>query len=106
MIAPLQQSPAFARALTVFGAHVSNNAPVMLNRHIWPLGRVGFTSRGPLHTDGLRDLRADGLRAFNGEHDTPDVYKAAGFRQIITPAHIADWDLRETPEDRRAGLHQ
>lgn len=105
MTMPLQQSLGFARALTAFGAQVSCDAPVMLNRHIWPLGRVGFTSRGPLHLSDLRELRAAGLRAFNGEHDAPLAYRAAGFAQIITPVHIAEWDLRAPPDQRRAALH-
>ncbi len=103
---PLQQSPAFARALTAYGAQVSCDEPVILNRHFGPLGRIGFTSRGPLNTAPLCDLRRDGLRAFNAEHDTPRAYKAAGFRQIISPAHIADWDLSQSPQDRRDNMHQ
>ncbi len=65
----LQQSPAFARALTAFGSEVSCDAPVILNRHFGPLGRVGFTSRRPLCKTPLRDLRHAGLRIFNAEHD-------------------------------------
>ncbi|MCF2872835.1 GNAT family N-acetyltransferase [Octadecabacter sp. G9-8] len=105
MSVPLQQSPAFARALTAFGADVSCDAPVVLNRHIWPLGRIGFTSRGPHDTSDLRALRRDGLRIFNAEHDAPTPYKSAGFRQIITPAHIAEWELCATTDERRAALH-
>jgi hypothetical protein len=43
---------------------------------------------------------------FNAEADTPKTYKAAGFRQIITPAHIAEWDLSGSHDQRRANLHQ
>lgn len=102
---PLQQSAAFAHALTAFGTDVSCDAPVILNRQFGPLGRIGFTSRGPLNTNHMRDLRRDGLRVFNAEHDHPAIYKAAGFAQIITPAHLAEWDLRASAQDRRAALH-
>ena len=102
---PLQQSRAFARALTAFGAEVSCDDPVILNRHFGPLGRIGFTSRGPLNTDHMRDLRRDGMRVFNAEHDRPQIYKAAGFRQIITPAHMAQWDLSPSAQDRRTAMH-
>jgi hypothetical protein len=102
---PLQQSCAFARALTTFGAEVSCDDPVILNRHIGPLGRISFTSRGPLNTDHMRNLRRDGLRVFNAEHDRPQTYKAAGFRQILTPAHIAQRDLRPSEQDRRTAMH-
>ncbi|MDC1380777.1 GNAT family N-acetyltransferase [Octadecabacter sp.] len=106
MTLPLQQSPAFARALTAFGSEVSCDAPVILNRHFGPLGRVGFTSRGPLCKTPLRDLRHAGRRVFNAEHDCAVHYKAAGFRQIITPVHIADWDLTGFAQDRRHQMHQ
>jgi hypothetical protein len=53
----------------------------------------------------MRDLRRDGLRVFNAEHDRPQIYKAAGFRQIITPAHIAQWDLSPSAQDRRTAMH-
>ncbi len=102
---PLQQSPAFAAALMALGVPVSSTDPVILQRRIGPLGRIGFASRGPLVTSDLRRLRRDGLRVFNAEYDMPTVYKAAGFRQIITPVHIAEMQLTGTPQDRFAAHH-
>ena len=102
---PLQQSPVFAAALKALGVPLSSTDPVIVQRRVVPLGRVGFASRGPLETGDLRGLRRDGLRLFNAEHDNPMAYKAAGFRQIITPAHIAEWDLTGTVESRFANHH-
>ncbi|MGJ8611029.1 MAG: GNAT family N-acetyltransferase, partial [Octadecabacter sp.] len=73
---PLQQSPPFAAALAALGVPLSSHDPVVLQRRIPLLGRVGFTSRGPLDTRDMRGLRRDGLRVFNGEHDLPAVYKS------------------------------
>ena len=84
---PLQQSPQFARALAALGVDVLSDAPVVTRRRFGPLGAVTFASR----------LRAADLaarpRVINAEDAAPDRYRAAGYRQIITPAHCADWDL-------------
>lgn len=88
---PLQQSSAFAGALRAFGSTVVSDNPVVLQRRFGPLGRVDFASRLP-----IRDLAAR-PRIVNGEEDAPTAYRTAGYRQILTPAHVALWDL--TAED-------
>jgi hypothetical protein len=98
---PLQQSPAFARALTACGADVSLSQPdgaVILQRRFAPLGRIAFASRADPRT-----IADTPVRLLNGETPCPRPYRAAGFRQIITPAHVADWDL--TQADLRTNLH-
>lgn len=99
MSLPLQQSPAFARALEYYGATVNSHAPVILQRRFGPLGRVDFASRVR-----LGDL-AHRPRIINGEDDAPEAFRAAGYRQIITAAHIAEWDLTHTAYARRAAMH-
>lgn len=93
----LQQSPEFARALAAFGTDVSSTAPVILRRRIAHLGQISFASRA-----GPRDVAQTPVRILNGETPCPKPYRNAGFRQILTPAHIAEWDL--TQPDLRAGL--
>lgn len=94
---PLQQSPAFARALTAFGADVTQTTPVILYRRIAPVGHIAFASRAT--PDAIAQTP---VRIVNGETPCPRPYRAAGFRQIITAAHIAEWDL--TQHDLRASL--
>lgn len=94
----LQQSPAFARALAAYGADVASTAPVVLRRRVGRWGAVKFASR----IDAEQIPQLD-VRIINGESPCPRLYRAAGFRQIITPAHIAEWDL--TQPDLRARLH-
>ncbi|MDB2368966.1 GNAT family N-acetyltransferase [Octadecabacter sp.] len=93
----LQQSPAFARALEVYGATIASTAPVVLRRQI--AGRLPVTFASRIRPDQLSATRP---RIINGETDTPSLYRAAGYRQILTPAHVAEWDLST---DLRAGLH-
>ena len=102
---PLQQSPTFAAALSDFGVDVCNYDPVIVRWRFALIGHVGFATRITCNTDQLRALRRDGLRILNGDRDTPNVYKSAGFHQIITPAHSAELDLRGSDADRRAALH-
>lgn len=94
---PLQQSPHFARAMRAFGADVTSDAPVIVHRQFGRTFRIGFASR--IGVDQLD--RAP--RLINGEEDAPECYRAAGFRQIITPVHVAEWDL--TRPNRRAAMH-
>ncbi len=94
----LQQSPEFARALSAIGVDVQSRDPVVLRRKIPVLGDVAFASRiPPERVSGTQ------VRVLNGETPCPQPYRAAGFHQIITPAHIAEWDL--TPSDLRPAMH-
>ena len=95
---PLQQSPEFARALAAYGADVAQTAPVVLRRALGPLGHIAFASRA--HP---QDVASTDIRLLNGETPCPEPYRALGFRQIITPVHIAEWNL--CAPDLRAGLH-
>ena len=88
---PLQQSTGFARALTAYGATVLSDEPVLLQRQFGRFGRLVFASRAAVDA-----VSGTPVRILNGEHDCPQSYRDAGFRQIITPAHIAEWDLRRT----------
>ena len=97
-MASLQQSPNFARALTAYGAPVASSHPVILHRKFGPLGRVAFASRAA--PDAVADTP---VRILNGETPCPRAYRRAGFRQIITASHIAEWDL--TQPDLRRTLH-
>ncbi|MCF2903831.1 GNAT family N-acetyltransferase [Octadecabacter sp. CECT 8868] len=93
----LQQSPEFARALAAYGADIASVAPVILRRRFSRFGRVMFASRA------VPDDVADGpVQILNGETPCKIPYRAAGFRQIMTSAHIAQWDL--TRGDLRAGM--
>jgi len=94
----LQQSPHFARALTAYGADVFSTAPVILRRSLGRFGTLAFASRTTPH-----DVAHSPVRVLNGETPCPRPYRAAGFRQIVTPTHIAEWDL--TQPDLRRGLH-
>lgn len=96
MTLPLQQSNAFARALCAMGVTVVSRAPVVVERSFGLLGRVHFASR--ISSSAL-DIRP---RIINAENHAPDIYRAAGYRQIITPAHIAQWDL--TRPNRHAAM--
>jgi len=93
---PLQQSPQFARTLAALDVPLVSRAPVVMERQFKPLGRIRFASR--IHSSDLH-LRP---RIINAENNAPDLYRAAGYRQIITPAHIARWDL--TLPDRHAHM--
>lgn len=93
----LQQSPAFARALEVYGTTLASSAPVVMQRRLGQHAQVTFASR--ITPDQLDTTRP---RIINGETDARPQYRAAGYHQIITPAHVAEWDLTG---DLRAGLH-
>ena len=87
MALPLQQSEPFARALDALGVPIASRAPLIIERRFPILGNVRFASRIAAHALAQRP------RIMNAETDTPDLYRAAGYRQIITPAHIARWDI-------------
>lgn len=94
----LQQSTQFARALTMVGADVASTEPVILQRRIGAFGHLAFASRAH-----AADVAQTPVRVLNGEGACPRPYRAAGLRQTITPAHIAEWDL--TQRDLRQHLH-
>ncbi len=98
---PLQQEEGFARALRALGSdavieglHDCGQA-LVVTRCIGPLGRVRFTSRGPVfrHDAGVDDriaaLRGADLHVVNAAADDGAVLRGAGFWQIMTPATVA-----------------
>lgn len=93
---PLQQSPEFARALRAFGTPLRCDAPVVMMRRFGPVA-VTFASR--LSVAALEQRP----RLVNGEEDAPDQYRAAGYRQILTPAHVAQWNLNDA--DLTVAMH-
>lgn len=100
---PLQQSPHFARALNAYGTDVTlwngqDTAPVILQKRFKGLGTLAFASR--VDPDVVKDTS---VRLINGETPCPRPYRKAGFTQILTPAHVAEWDL--TQPDLRRGMH-
>lgn len=98
MSTALQQSPAFARALAAYGSDVAQSDPVILRRRFGPMGHLAFASRAR-----PQDIAQTNVRVLNGETPCPKPYRAAGFHQIITAVHIAQWDL--TTPDLRAHMH-
>lgn len=94
----LQQSKGFARALLAYGTPVVSDAPVVLERGFGPLGMVSFASR--VLPDALQDTP---VRIINAEENRPETYRALGYLQIMTPAHVAEWDL--SADNRRANMH-
>lgn len=96
----LQQSSEFERALSAYGTDTALSrvgGPVILRRHFPLIGTVAFASR--TEPKDFSDLP---VQLLNGETPCPRPYRAAGFRQIITAAHIAEWDL--TRDDLRSHL--
>lgn len=110
---PLQQTSLHAAALRLLGRRVlsievPHAAPVVAVRQFGQL----MTSRGPIWADGVRGTqRADalgcsGLRLVNPEVMDDAALKTAGFRRLMTPAHVAELDLRDTPAVRIARMKQ
>jgi len=97
MSLPLQQSPEFARALSALGVPVVSVSPVIIERRLGPFGRVGFASR---LSPGNLTCRP---RLVNLETPDEELMRRNGYHQIITPAHIAEWDL--TDSDRHKHMH-
>ncbi len=93
---PLQQHPYFADALGLLGRPVSfvdvqGAAPVLAMRYCGQL----MTSRGPVW-EGRGDsspLQRAGLRLVNAEAPDDPLMRTAGFRCIMTAAHVAELDL-------------
>ncbi|MEJ6401735.1 GNAT family N-acetyltransferase [Yoonia sp. 2307UL14-13] len=91
---PLQQHPLFNDALRRLGRKVSvTDIPGAVPLHVIHRFGISFAARGPIWT-GTPDmdaLRRNGPLTVNGD-DTNDLGKA-GYRQIITAAHVAEIDL-------------
>lgn len=109
---PLQQHPQFGAALSRLGARVDyldvdSAAPVL---RIMRFG-FSFVSRGPIwdrDTDTnaqISALRHAQMRLLNSDTPSPAILHQAGFRQIKTPAHVAELALTGTPADRVAQMH-
>ncbi|MDG1116906.1 MAG: GNAT family N-acetyltransferase [Flavimaricola sp.] len=117
----LQQSPVFGAALTRIGlsgqivaledrGNAVGRALVMV-RSLGPFGRLGLISRGPhwfiddprARARALLALSPMGLRMIEAEHPCPSL-RLAGYRQVMTPAHVATLDLSR-PADLEAGMH-
>lgn len=116
---PLQQHPGFAGALGAFGQSLEQvplsdgGETAVLSRYFMGLGTLKMVSRGPLWRDDtnraarradLLTLRAAGVRIINAETHDPGLYQAAGYRQIMTPAHIATLDLTHPALQRREAM--
>ncbi|WP_245847987.1 GNAT family N-acetyltransferase [Octadecabacter ascidiaceicola] len=72
--------------------------PVILQRSFGRFGAVSFASRATPES-----VANTPVRILNGETPCPRAYRDAGFRQVITPSHIAEWSLDQP--DLRATLH-
>lgn len=115
---PLQQHPLYLDAITALGGDVARlethaAAPVgVVRRGFGPLGVQGLASRGPVwracltdqRADALRQMRGQGLRLVTSDGGDDAALRRAGFRQILTPAHFAEWDLTGTRAARRAAM--
>lgn len=107
MDAALPQHPLFATALRRLGGTPETvetaEGPVILTpRRIGPL-RIAAALRAPaLSERSLRGLRARGLRLC--EPDAAGPLAGAGFRQVMTPAHVAELSLDGDAADRRARM--
>lgn len=106
---PLQQHKYFADALRRLGQpaalqKIPGAAPLVT------LKRFGlrFASRGPVWSNAtdpaarIDTLRNSPLRLINANVAAPDIYRAAGFRMMMTPASVAELDLSSTSEQRIA----
>ncbi|MEM6372090.1 MAG: GNAT family N-acetyltransferase [Pseudomonadota bacterium] len=93
---PLQQHPSFGDALKTLGTvvtriDVQGAAPTQIIKRYG----ITFAPRGPLWEDEDADaLRRSPLRLINADRPSR-IYRSAGFRQLMTPAHVAELDLRD-----------
>ncbi|WP_210526800.1 GNAT family N-acetyltransferase [Rubellimicrobium arenae] len=110
---PLQQHPRFADALCAMGrtAEVLDlgcaGRAVLVRRRYPILGEVAYVPRGPIWATSDRCARAEAVERLCRagvwliEADAPcPVLHDAGFRQVMTPAHAAELDLRVPTEER------
>lgn len=104
---PLQQHPYLAAALTRLGRTVRfmplNGAEPVLS--VQQFGQW-ITSRGPVwQGDGDADaLRCTRLRFINADAPNDALLRAAGYRRLMTNAHVAELDLSGTPQDRQNAM--
>lgn len=101
---PLQQHPAFGAALATLGTQVGciDIDGAVPTQTITRFGLV-FATRGPIwDREDPEALRRSALRIVNAEH-VSDVYRRAGFRQLMTPSHVAE--LRVGDADWLARAH-
>jgi hypothetical protein len=119
----LEQHPAFVRALCHMGRDARSlvlegqaralGRATLVRRPVLGRYRLSLALRGPVWSDQatlgervdlLRRLRKDGVSLI--EADQPDpALQLAGFRQVATPAHVAEIDLATSGRDRRRALH-
>jgi hypothetical protein len=113
---PLQQHPRFAQALRSLGGKVdvadlsgAGHAQV-IRRKVPILGEIGYVPRGPIwqvsdpghRRAAMSGLSSQGVRLIDAESCCPSL-RGAGFRQLITPTHVAELSLSGSPESRRSG---
>ncbi len=97
----MQQHPNFARGLTMIGARVEeislSNGMVQAIRR----GPVTYIGRGLFErSSDLRQLRQRRLVILNAEADDDSLYRAAGFRKVLTGAYVAELNLINRPAPR------
>ncbi|WP_106744412.1 GNAT family N-acetyltransferase [Yoonia maritima] len=102
MYLPLQQHPKFSAALNRIGVstaviNLPSAAPVQVIRRFG----LNFAARGPIWHSSFRDvgeLRRSRLRLVNSNGGDAKTLRAAGFRQLMTPAHVAELALNRDLE--------
>ncbi len=93
---PLQQHPDFGAALRSLGAKVNQiDIDGAVPTQVIKRYGVVFAPRGPIwDVENVRALRQSPLRIINAERPS-DIYRKAGFRLLMTPAHVAELCLRD-----------
>lgn len=113
---PLQQHPHFAMALRLMGRDVQLEdlgcgSAHTIARRIGPFGTLRFASRGPIFdpnaspADQTAALRASRLHMINTNDPCTQSIHAAGYRLIVTPAHVAELALCADPHAQWAQTH-
>lgn len=117
-IIPLQQHPRFAVALRALGQRaemldLADGAghALVVRRRLPLFGDLGYVPRGPawatedleVRARALANLGRTGVRLLEAESPCRSL-RAAGFRMVATPAHVAELALATTPETRRAAF--
>lgn len=109
----LQQHPVFAAALGHLGIEhhylgwsdpVNEGAVLVMRRRFGPF-RLDVASRAHLPQMAVQDLadwRTGGLGAFAVTPETDT--RISGSVPVATPAHVAEWDLTQSRNARRAAL--
>lgn len=94
---PLQQHPNFGKALEMLGTSVQRVSICgAASTQIIKRFGIAFAPRGPLwNEENAQALRRSPLRVINAEAAS-NIYHEAGFRQIMTPAYVAELNLRDT----------